>query len=231
MMRKTWRPLLFCWLLTGTMRGDPAAVAPAAGSHGAPGPSPSRTEQAMPLVNTMEQLNDKQPISIGDRIGFRVVEDRDETRPLYVTDTGEVDFPYVGRLMVAGKTCKRVAEELKPLLEKDYYYHATVIIGLDTMSKVRGKVYVTGQVRTQGAQDIPADETFTVSKAILRAGGFSDFADKRRVKLFHKQKLSDKEAAVTVVDMVEVLEKGKAEKDPVVQSDDYIIVPQRLVNF
>jgi len=46
-----------------------------------------------------------------------------------------------------------------------------------------GKVYVIGQVVQTGPLEIPDDEVFTVSKAILKAGGFSDFADKHHVNL------------------------------------------------
>lgn len=42
---------------------------------------------------------------------------------------------------------------------------------------------MTGQVRNSGGYKIPSDETFTVSKAILKAGGFIDFSDKKNVRL------------------------------------------------
>ena len=31
--------------------------------------------------------------------------------------------------------------------------------------------------------------------------------------------------------MVDILEKGKTEKDMVLQPDDFVIVPSRLINF
>ena len=34
-----------------------------------------------------------------------------------------------------------------------------------------------------------------------------------------------------IVDLVEILQNGHTEKDPVVHPDDLIIIPQRLVNF
>ena len=33
------------------------------------------------------------------------------------------------------------------------------------------------------------------------------------------------------LNMVDILEKGKTEKDVVLQPDDFIIVPSRLINF
>ncbi|HXC62274.1 MAG TPA: hypothetical protein VNV63_06335, partial [Nitrospiria bacterium] len=72
-------------------------------------------------------------------------------------------------------------------------------------------------------------ENLTVSQAILQDGGLADFADKRKVKLVHKK--PDGTTQTTIIDLKEVLEKGHSELDPVVQPEDKIIVPQRLINF
>ena len=182
------------------------------------------------LTNTMEVLNDKTKLGNGDRLSYRVVEERKEPIPLFVTDSGEIEVPFIGRLSVAGKTCKQAAFAIKPLLEKEYFFKATVIIGLDTLStRSRGKVYLMGQVKTQGSMDIPADETLTVSKVILRAGGLADFANRRKVKLVRKKGPGQTETFV--IDLVEILDKGHIEKDRDIEPDDLIIVPERLINF
>ena len=178
----------------------------------------------------MEVLNDKTKLGNGDTLSYRVVEERKEPIAITVTDSGEVEVPYIGRVQAAGKTCKELANEIKPLLEKDYFYKATVIIGLSTLStRSRGKVYLMGEIRTQGAMDIPSDETLTVSKVILRAGGLADFANRHKVKLIRKKPGGGTET--TIVDLAQVLDKGHTEKDPAVMPDDLIIVPERLVNF
>jgi len=177
-------------------------------------------------------VDDRHKLVPGDKLSFRVVEDRDEAKPLMVADTGELDVPYIGRINVSGKTCKEVAAELKVLLEKDYYYQATVVLGLDQISRVLGRVYVWGQVRNQGPIDIPANEVFTAGKAILRAGGFGDFANKKKVKVVRSAKPGETSGKQDiVVNMEEVLEEGKTDKDVVLQPDDFIIVPARLINW
>jgi len=95
-------------------------------------------------------------------------------------------------------------------------------------ARSKGKIYVMGQVRTQGPMDLPADETLTLSRAILRAGGFADFANQRKVRLIRKT--SGSQAETTVVNVMDLLD-GQGGKDPVLQNDDLIIVPERLVNF
>jgi len=130
----------------------------------------------------MELLDNKQPLGPGDVITYRVIEDQDEARSLTVTDSGDLDVPYLGLAHAAGKTSLQLAKEIKAHLEGKLYYQANVIIALELVNKSRvtGKVYVTGQVRNKGGFAIPAGETLTVSKAILNAGGFSDFSDKKR---------------------------------------------------
>jgi len=126
-------------------------------------------------------LDDKHQLEPGDHVSFQILEDRDPPKSLIVADSKELDVPYIGRVAVKDKTCMQLAKELKALLEKEYYFRATVIVGLDSVNKVRGKVYIWGQVRTQGQIDILFNEELTAGKAILRAGGFADFANKKKV--------------------------------------------------
>jgi protein involved in polysaccharide export with SLBB domain len=177
----------------------------------------------------MEVLDDKRPLEIGDRLSMRVVEDRKDPVGLIVTDSGEVEVPLIGRVPAKGKTCKELAFTVKAQLEREYYYKATVIIGLDFQTlKSPGRIYVTGQVRNQGPLDIPPGEAFTVSRAIIRAGGFADFANKRRVKLVRKD---GEKTRTIIVDVQAVVNKGLTDKDPIVEPEDMIVVPERLINF
>lgn len=191
---------------------------------------PQSVSNTVAFTNSMEVLNDQNKLGNGDTLSYRVVEERSQPIPLIVTDSGEIEVPFIGRVKASGKTCKQLAYEIKPLLEKEYFYKATVVLGLQTLStKSRGKVYLMGQVRTTGAMDIPADENLTVSKAILRAGGLADFANRKKVKLVRKQ--PNGQTTTTFVDLADVLDKGHADKDPTLQPDDLIIVPERLWNL
>ena len=186
---------------------------------------------ALPATDTsMELLDDQRKLGPGDRITYRVVEDQDEPRSLTVTDSGDLEVPYFGLVHAAGKTSLQLAREIKARLEEKLYYQASVIIAVELVNKTRvtGKVYVTGQVRNRGGYDIPAGETFTVSKAILAAGGFSDFSDKKHVRLTRKAAQGPQTIEVNVLN---IWEKGKLEEDPVVQPEDLVVVPARLVNY
>ena len=175
-------------------------------------------------------VDDRYKLRAGDKVSLQIMEDRDSPKSLLIADSGELDAPYIGRLMVAGKTCKQVAQELKTELEKEYYYRATVVLALDAANKLLGRVYVWGQVRNQGPLDISLNENITVGKAILRAGGFADFANKKRVKLIRAAPGAEAKQSFEL-NLVEILEDGKTEKDIQLQADDSIVVPSRLINF
>lgn len=224
-------------------------------SEGPASPSPSantpsaNSAQAAPVsaatLTSMEALDDKNHLEVGDTISFRVIEDRDDAVTRIVTDTGEVDFPYIGRLKVQGKTCHQVAIELKRLLEVDYYKRATVIVGLDLIlgqEKTKHDLaWVIGEVHEEGPQELSKIQPMTVSQVILKAGGFSEYADQRKVRIIHRATLSSTPVANELSDIskakdgqtidVKAVFDGRSTIDPVIKPDDYIIVPKRFVNL
>lgn len=174
--------------------------------------------------------DDKYKLRVGDKVSLQILEDREDPKSLTITDSGELDVPYIGRVSVADKTCKETAEELKGLLEKEYYYRATVVLGLDQANKFLGRVYVWGQVKVQGAIDMAVNENLTAGKAILRAGGFGDFANKKKVKVVRDKPVPGTKKIIEL-NMVEILEQGRTEKDVVLEPNDSVIVDDRLLNF
>jgi protein involved in polysaccharide export with SLBB domain len=195
-------------------------------------PSPGGTNSAGSIsTNSMDALDDTYRLAIGDRVTFQIKEDDDDPQLLTVMDSGDLQVSYIGPYPVVGKTCRELARDLKAELEKIYYYQATVIITVDSKTKSRGIVYLVGAVRAPGPQDIPSDEVLTVSKAILRAGGFTDYADQHEVKITRKGSTPGAPDQTFVVNVEEILEKGKFVADLPLKSDDLIYIPERLVRF
>jgi polysaccharide export outer membrane protein len=209
-----------------------ASPAPAA-SNGLPAPvvSPAAAAPAEPVVyGSMDSLDDKRKLTIGDHISYRVIEDKNPAVSLVVTDAGDIEVPLLGRVAAAGKTCRQLANEMKPILEKTYFYKATVIVALDAATmKSPGRIYVTGVVLSPGPQDMPPDEVYTLSKAITRAGGVALFGNDHRVKIVRKS--TDGSTENLEVDVGEIINKGRIDKDPVLQPGDLIVVPRKLINF
>jgi protein involved in polysaccharide export with SLBB domain len=212
------------WLVAATNAQENPTPIPLASRP--PSSDVSSSSTTVMLTNSMEALDDKKRLGANDFVSFRVVEDRDdESQRLRVNDNGELEVPYIGPVPARGKTCKQLARDIKAALEKEYYYHATVILALDRVSeKSRGRIYIYGSVKAQGPQEVPPDETYTVSKAIIRAGGFGDFANKRKVKVTHNGK-------EYTVDLKRIIEEGHTDEDMALNPDDQIYVPQRLINM
>ena len=82
-------------------------------------------------------------------------------------------------------------------------------------------------------------QSITVSQAIMRAGGFGEFADQRKVKLIHRGADSSGGSSAPanlgnikdfqLIDVKSVFE-GKSALDPILKPGDYVIVPKRGIN-
>jgi len=223
---------------TAPKSSSPASATPGSSTHPSAlsrqGDSASAVSEraAVPITPTTLSgyvPDDKYKLRVGDRVAFQITEDRDLPKSLMVADSGELDLPYIGRVQAQDKTCKQLAGEIKGLLEREYYHRATVILALDSANKFLGRIYIWGQVRNQGPVDIALNENLTAGKAILRAGGFADFANKKKVKIVRAPEGQAKQ--VFELNMVEILENGKTELDLPLKPEDSIIVPSRLINF
>ncbi len=221
--------------------GRPSLAAPvestatrSSGPTSAPGEgAPATSRDAASVVGTLQSmtgLDSSRRLGVGDRLSYRVVEDKDKPVSMIITDAGEVDVPYFGRVRAAGKSCLELAQLIKSKLEAELYYRATVIVALDAINArvtSPGRIYLSGAVRQPGAMDIPGDEKLTVSKAILRAGGFADFGNQRKVMLIRKTR--DGKNTTTIVDVKAVFE-GALDKDVAIEPGDTIRIPEKTFN-
>jgi protein involved in polysaccharide export with SLBB domain len=187
------------------------------------------TRQKTALME-MDRLDSGLKLAVGDQLSFRIKEDREEKpRQLEVTDSGEIELPYIGRHRVVDKSCKEAALEIKKRLEENYYWCATVLISVDHYTRNKGSVVVAGAVRAAGEIILPQGEEMTVSRAILKAGGFGEFADQNNVRL--TRRTADGKREERIINVKEILEKGQLEKDVPLKSGDAIYVKPKIFNF
>lgn len=179
----------------------------------------------------MAVVDPDKKLSAGDQVTVEIMEDREGGLPRVVTASGELDVPPLGRVKVSGRTVTEAASEIRQLLERDYYYHATVRLAIDRVSPIlvrSGLVYLSGDVRQGGPQEIVTGEALTLSNAILKAGGIGEWGDGHKVKLM-RQKNGVTET--TVVNYLDIIKKGDEKNDPVLQDGDRIFVPKIWVKF
>lgn len=103
--------------------------------------------------------------------GVDVAKDHDEK----VREDGTITLPTVGAVEAVGKTANQLQKELQTRYQQ-FYRHINV-----TVTEVR-YYYVYGQVMNRN-KFIHDGSGITVLKALASAGGFTDFANKRKVEI------------------------------------------------
>ncbi len=167
-----------------------------------------------------------------DQLSYRVAEDREnEDRQLIVTDSGEVVLPIGGlRVKAAGKTTQQLTADIKGTLEREFYRpgHATVALGLlyTAPNASKGRVFITGEVATKGAIDLPADGQLTLYQAILQLGGFTPESDLKGVYLYRKGG-----PAKGLQVNCKAISNGETDKDLVLQPGDTVKVKKRFFDW
>jgi len=148
----------------------PAPVPPAgpmAGQQGVPAPSPT--------IDTSDLLRG------GDTLIIRLTGVPTQDQGIFevkIDESGKISMPHIGSLMAANTT----TVELKKLIESTYlkeeiFTNPNVTVDL----KEQRFVDVTGEVRMP--QRVPYTKDLTALGAVAACGGFTDFANRRRVRL------------------------------------------------
>lgn len=188
--------------------------------------SAAESETAITGSNLQQRV-----IATGMQISVTVNEDSTLNRVYSVPANCSVDFAAVGRITVCGLTTEEVSAKIKTALERDYFAHATVTVMIESMftpAQGVGIVYVLGEVGRPGPMQLPPDN-FTVTKAIIAAGGFTPFARGGHVLVVRY--CEDGRKYQTHLDVLRIMKNGEFENDVPLRPNDWVIVPQKLVSF
>lgn len=219
----------FARIYAAPQRGQAPAATPNPALAAAQNPYAAAGLNPAAVPPSYEAADPNHKLGTGDTLSFLVVEDREPApQSVVVNASGDAQIPYIGLVPATGKTVAQFTSEVKARLEREYFYHANVMMGLTqtAIRQSRGRVYVTGEVHIVGAVDIPADEALTVSKAVIKAGGMMDFGDQRAVKVIDK----DGKERARKVD-VKAIMSGKSKGDMALEPGDTVIVPRRSIIF
>lgn len=131
------------------------------------------------------------------------------------------DRPRRKEVYAAGKGVEQLQDELTALY-KPQLQNSEVVVTLGTIAI---PVVVSGEVRTPGKTVF--ERPATVLEAIMEAGGFTDFADLKRVSLI---RLIHGEHNTQIFDLSPVL-PGMPTRAVYVRGGDVIYVRTKTVNF
>ncbi|MDP2898341.1 MAG: polysaccharide biosynthesis/export family protein [bacterium] len=136
-----------------------------------------------------------------------------DPRRLYIVGKdGSIKLVFLKRQMVAGLTKRQLEEKLEQLYDPDYFKNLVITV------EVRMQSYeVMGEVKMPGTRELTGGTT--VLKAVVRAGGFSDYANEGKVVVLRA------DGSRHIVDCTAIL-KGRVPDTFVVQAGDVIWVPR-----
>jgi polysaccharide export outer membrane protein len=131
----------------------------------------------------------------GDTLSIVVWQDEKLNRDVLVGPDGMISFPLAGRIRAGGSTVEAIQRTLAQSLQKLYTTELDVTAGIQQLREeeevkdreiIYPTIYVTGEVRKPGGFEIRTPTT--VLQAIAVAGGITEFAAERRIKVHRKTK-------------------------------------------
>ena len=171
----------------------------------------------------------------GDRIKVSVLGEVDCNIEATINNDESVRLAYIGELSLANMNTKRaetyIAQEYRrQLIFRDPQVSVTIT------KYVERFVFLSGSVNNQGAYTFPPEaEAMNLVQVIARAGGFTDIANKTKVRVtrtFYDESGKIKNSMTYEVN-VEALSSGSAEegeyKTFMIYPGDQIFVKERLV--
>ncbi len=156
-------------------------------------------------------------IGVGDLLQVEVYDEPDLTKETRVLTDGKISLPLLGSVEALGLTVGELEQGITKRLGEKYLVdpHVTVFV------KEFSRVYVFGEVKNPGA--FPLYGKMTVFEAITLAGGFTEVANRSKVKVIRET--NGKEESFEV-DIEKLMKKGDASQDLQLQANDRVIVPR-----
>jgi len=158
-------------------------------------------------------------IGVGDVLQVTVFAggEKQEEFTATVAPAGTITCPLLGEVQVLGFNTDEISRQMRARLAADYFVDPQVQV---SVKEYGGQIFVTGEVKQPGAY--AAKDGLTVLHACLLAGGFTDFASLRHVKL---TRVVGGQPKTTIVDL-QMVKQGKRPDLPVA-SGDRLDVPRR----
>ena len=134
------------------------------------------------LTATGAELANDYKISPLDLIVVIVFQEKDLTQEFKVTAKGEITFPLLNTVKVAGSTTTEAERTIRErLMKEDFMVDPQVTVAVKDYHK--RMVSVFGQVNKPGLVELPAEQKMTVIEAISAAGGLTRVAKEGAIKI------------------------------------------------
>ena len=152
-----------------------------------------------------------------DVLDINVWKEPDMTRIVPVRPDGKISLPLINDVQAAGSTPQQLAGAVKEKLRKFLTDPQVTVIVTQINSQ---RIYVMGEVLRAGA--FPLIPGMTVLQALANAGGFTTFAN---VKKIHVLRTVNGKRAEMPFNYREVLNGGSEEQNIKLEPGDTVVVP------
>ncbi|VAW46530.1 hypothetical protein MNBD_GAMMA03-1252 [hydrothermal vent metagenome] len=116
-------------------------------------------------------------ISSGDVLHLEVYGEPELALDMTVDSLGFIEYPFVGKLKVAGNSVGVVKDEVVRILKDGYFINPQVTVVVKSFKPF----FIQGEVNSPGSY--PFEIGLTVQKAIALAGGLTERASKKKIYL------------------------------------------------
>lgn len=153
-------------------------------------------------------------IGPGDTIGVQLFGGQNAQYSLVVTREGNLHFPEIGPIAVAGLSYSDTRQLLQQRVQ-DQMIGVTASISMGPLRSIR--IFVLGDAHRPGSYTVSALSTMT--NALFVSGGISSIGSLRKVELRRDGRL------VTTLDLYDLLLRGDTSADARLQPGDVIFIP------
>ncbi|NCO73498.1 MULTISPECIES: polysaccharide biosynthesis/export family protein [Shewanella] len=126
-------------------------------------------------------------LGAGDTIVIKVYGEDALTLETQITNSGTINYPFLGSLTLIGLTIKEVEQIVYRGLKGDYFVEPNVFVG---MVEYR-PFYIHGEVKQPGGY--PYQPGMTVNQAVALAGGFTERASQEKIAISREGSKVDSE--------------------------------------
>lgn len=126
-------------------------------------------------------------LKAGDKVNIKIFPEDQYIRggQYEITPEGNITLPLIGKVMLMDKTMGQASEFLKEILNKDYIVDPEVVV--EILGYKQETFVILGQVQKPGTFNFPAGvQEFTFLQAISMAGGFSQVANIKKIKIIRQ---------------------------------------------
>ncbi|WP_164887233.1 SLBB domain-containing protein [Hahella sp. KA22] len=155
-------------------------------------------------------------IGPGDTVRVQMFGKENQLLELIVTRDGQIQFPQIGPMPVAGLSFNELKGQLTQLI-KQKFIGVESAISLGELRSIR--VFILGEARTPGAYTVSSLSTIT--NALFVSGGVKNGGSLRNIQLKRQGKL------IATMDLYDLLLRGDTSSDQRLLPGDVIFIPPK----